>query len=443
MAESVGRLFSIIAVALLLPLRAPQAATLLYDDFVGSELDGSRWHIPTWRGDCDGTFVGRTQFRTTQNSPLPDVSDSNVRIRVDTYNPTGFSFYGTDLISNQEFSVGQGISIKVRAKMNAPAQGGTVGGMFLYHLYDTSDQNCASDALHDEIDFELLGNRPGEVETNIYSDEPLGAGHPASYAYASGSVTEYHIYEIRWFPHRVEWLVDGTTVREETSHVPAGPMALHLNMWVPDQNWPEAYCDCLQPTSNPSNNHVFTMSVDWVSVESAPYTAIEGDVATANGTPICAMVLANGQYMFSCDGTGAYNLSVPLDANGQITLFAFADGFAPFSVTVGPDGFPRTVEMRTAAPNSPRIAMAHAVACAGTSNWVHIAGTIESYGSQPLCAMVLANGQQMFSCDTSLGKYDLTVPADENGNITLFGFADGFQPYRETFVAPSCGDVSL
>ena len=57
-------------------------------------------------------------------------------------------------------------------------------------------------------------------------------------------------------------------------------------------------------------------------------------------TPICAMVLANGQYTFSCDGTGHYALPdpsrnngqalpPPLDNNGQFKLQVYADGFAP------------------------------------------------------------------------------------------------------------------
>ena len=46
-------------------------------------------------------------------------------------------------------------------------------------------------------------------------------------------------------------------------------------------------------------------------------------------TPLCAMVLANGQYMFSCDGTGGYALNIPLDNNGQFKLQVYADGFAP------------------------------------------------------------------------------------------------------------------
>ena len=48
-------------------------------------------------------------------------------------------------------------------------------------------------------------------------------------------------------------------------------------------------------------------------------------------TPLCALVLANGQYMFSCDGSGSYALRIPMDNNGQFKLQVYADGFAPWT----------------------------------------------------------------------------------------------------------------
>jgi hypothetical protein len=57
---------------------------------------------------------------------------------------------------------------------------------------------------------------------------------------------------------------------------------------------------------------------------------ISGSVLLQNSqTPICAMVLANGQHIFTCDGTGSYALNIPLDTNGQFKLQVYADGFAP------------------------------------------------------------------------------------------------------------------
>jgi hypothetical protein len=57
---------------------------------------------------------------------------------------------------------------------------------------------------------------------------------------------------------------------------------------------------------------------------------ISGRVFLQNSaTPVCALVLANGQFAFSCDGSGSYALNVPLNANGQFKLQVYADGFAP------------------------------------------------------------------------------------------------------------------
>jgi len=59
---------------------------------------------------------------------------------------------------------------------------------------------------------------------------------------------------------------------------------------------------------------------------------IAGKILLQDGqTPICAMALANGQYMFTCDGTGSYALNIPLDTNGQFKLQVYADGFAPIT----------------------------------------------------------------------------------------------------------------
>jgi len=143
---------------------------ILFDDFLGTIVNASNWHIPTWVSPTDGTYVGQTQFRCSQNASLPATSNSNAIIALDTYNPTGASFYGTDLISNQLFTLAQGLTITVRAKMDASIPAGIVGGIFLY-----APPASASDTLHDEIDFELLSSDPYNVHINIYGNEPLGA----------------------------------------------------------------------------------------------------------------------------------------------------------------------------------------------------------------------------------------------------------------------------
>ena len=262
------------------------AATLLYDNFGGDVVNSSNWHIPTWVSPADGTFVGRTQFRCTQKSPLPSANNSNAVITVESYNPTGFSFYGTELTSNQSFPLERGIHLTVRAKMNTSAPG-IVGGIFLYAL------RPGSTTLHDEIDFEILTNLSNGVQTNIYGNEPLGAGHPEFAYYPSGLITDYHIYEIKWQPNQVSWFIDGSLVRTETNHIPVGPMNVRLNLWVPDAEWNQAYSPNLQPTSSESSNQVFEMIVDDVDIQSI--TSEPG--ASCLMTPILHLLLNDSNRM--------------------------------------------------------------------------------------------------------------------------------------------------
>lgn len=255
--------FFCIAIGFLIisPTTAAQAETLLHDDFDGDIVSSSRWHIPTWVSPTDGTVVGLTQFRFAQKAALPTVNNGNAIIAVESYNPTAVSFYGTDLRSNQSFALGTGIHVTVRAKMDTTTPG-IVGGIFLYALKPGSTTD------HDEIDFELLTNLPHAAQTNIYSDEKLGTGNVQFVPYPSGSITDYHTYEIKWQPHQVSWLIDGHLVRTETARVPTGPMKFHLNVWVPDPGWPAAHDPNLKPATSAGSNQIFSMSVDSVHIRS-------------------------------------------------------------------------------------------------------------------------------------------------------------------------------
>ena len=65
----------------------------------------------------------------------------------------------------------------------------------------------------------------------------------------------------------------------------------------------------------------------------------------ATDTRVCALVLANGAYVFSCDDEGTYSLEFPLDANGQYKLQVYADGFAPAVQTFNEFDDPFNVRM--------------------------------------------------------------------------------------------------
>lgn len=151
-------------------------------------------------------------------------------------------------------------------------------------------------------------------------------------------------------------------------------------------------------------------------------------------TPLCALVLVNGQSIFSCNPSGPFELlDVPLDANGQLEAQIFAAGFAPFKQKVTPTGpnlmasFSQVNMTRVKDGRVLRVNETYAPTV--TEGFVTVQGTVNSDGA-PVCALVLANGKKMFTCNASLGTFSLDVPVDQQGNVTLMAFASGFQPYK-------------
>ncbi|MCP4352974.1 MAG: hypothetical protein GY795_46580 [Desulfobacterales bacterium] len=172
--------------------------------------------------------------------------------------------------------------------------------------------------------------------------------------------------------------------------------------------------------------------------EGPEWVEISGTVRNDEGVSLCTMVLANGQYTFSDSTTGEYDLRVPPDDNGEISILSFADGFAPYNYIMTPSEMPSEsvisfdITMLTPGDDEPEVTVTNEISTAETNpGWAKITGQISLENEIPLCAMVLANGQHMFTCDP-VGEYSLEVPADDNGQITIFGFADGFKPFKQT-----------
>ena len=154
---------------------------------------------------------------------------------------------------------------------------------------------------------------------------------------------------------------------------------------------------------------------------------VNGTVVSGN-TPLCALVLVNGQNQFSCGDDGSFDLQAPPDDDGLLTIQVFADGFAPFRETFSPAAATnRRVEMRRASGGRV-MNVASTFEDAGNGRAL-VSGTVSAGGGTPLCAFVLANGEQMFACDDSLGRFELNVPLDTADKVKLQVFAFGFNPY--------------
>jgi len=89
-------------------------------------------------------------------------------------------------------------------------------------------------------------------------------------------------------------------------------------------------------------------------------------------------------------------------------------------------------------PEGRSLSVVHSSRASTRAGWTVVNGTIDFNGT-PVCALMLANGQHMFSCNETLGRFSLEVPLDNSGNVTLFAFVSGFQPLKVVFPAPDDG----
>jgi hypothetical protein len=171
-----------------------------------------------------------------------------------------------------------------------------------------------------------------------------------------------------------------------------------------------------------------------ISTNVKPRVDLGGTIKTPDGTDICAMVLASGRYMFSCNPPGVFSLTGLLrETDGTVKRQIYAHGFFP-KIDVLPDSTNEAVVMsRSGVCPDYNVPYQAAFVPGSAGKEIYITGKVLLQNSEtPICAMVLANGQYMFSCDGT-GSYFLQIPMDNNGQFKLQVYADGFAPSIRTF----------
>ena len=183
------------------------------------------------------------------------------------------------------------------------------------------------------------------------------------------------------------------------------------------------------------------------SVKSAPINCpatvnLSGKVQTtfffpdggAEVVPVCAIVLASGEFMFSCDPIGPFSLNnLPREADGNVVRQIYADGFFPSVTTLAESGV-ETITMERAFDCKDYNPASNPLEVPASAGKVQtLSGRVLFQATDtPLCALVLANGQYMFSCGDE-GAYSLEFPLDGKGQYKLQVYADGFAPAVQTF----------
>ena len=160
-----------------------------------------------------------------------------------------------------------GISIETRMRFVDTPAAGLVGGFFTWG-YDVATN------IRDEIDVELLTNdlaaNRERLLTNVYNNAAINDPGDSAFAGLPGfDMTEWNTYEILWLPDRIQWLLNGTQLREQMITVANNPSEVRLNIWAPNDGFSAAYNSTLQPTDF-TGNQQYRLEIDYVQVTSVP-----------------------------------------------------------------------------------------------------------------------------------------------------------------------------
>ncbi|GJW30416.1 probable xyloglucan endotransglucosylase/hydrolase protein 28 [Tanacetum coccineum] len=138
---------------------------------------------------------------------------------------TGSGFVSQDLYLHGYFSA----SIKLPADYTA--------GVVVAFYMSNGD---IFEKIHDEIDFEFLGNIRGKewrIQTNIYGNGSTNVGREERYGLWFDPTDDYHQYSILWTHTHIIFYVDDVAIREMKrtesmgADFPSKPMTLYATIW--------------------------------------------------------------------------------------------------------------------------------------------------------------------------------------------------------------------
>ncbi|KAG0263045.1 hypothetical protein DFQ27_001977 [Actinomortierella ambigua] len=133
----------------------------------------------------------------------------------------------------------------------------------------------------DEIDYEIVGKDPLDVQTNYYYR--VQPGRPVDYTRSDSLYQEtdtsadYHDYKIEWTPTEMKWSIDGKFDKEHSRNVtkaeaggsfPDTPMRVAFGLWDGGSFPNEGTSDWAGKNTSyaPNNEREYIMSVEWVKI---------------------------------------------------------------------------------------------------------------------------------------------------------------------------------
>lgn len=194
------------------------------DDFSTGKLDTNRWiasdgKAPGSKGLLEGTF---------SLSNL-DFSQGMLRLTV-TQNTDGQKFLssGAEIHTKDVFGYGT-YEFVVRVASTSPTPDGPgkpVSGSVsaVFNFVNNSET---------EIDFEFIGNDPGNMHLTHYK----GIGITQTEKHPKALADGFHALGFVWHPGHIEFYIDGKFISEQVKNVPTTPAHIVINHWGTDQAW--------------------------------------------------------------------------------------------------------------------------------------------------------------------------------------------------------------
>ncbi|KAI9142591.1 concanavalin A-like lectin/glucanase domain-containing protein [Paraphysoderma sedebokerense] len=199
-----------------------------------------------------------------------EVKDGNLVLTL-KYNEGQKRGHGATIVTTRWLQYG---TVSARIKTSA--------GMGVVNSFIT--KTVVSDTEGDEIDFEMIGAKPWEVQTNFYTNGELDytRGNKTDMRTLNNGAfdasSDYHIYTINWTPTETTWAVDGKVIRTlskaTSDKFPTANQRVWFSIWDGGCNQPQgtvdwaggktAWCDNAAERSK-----TYQLFVDWLEIKCA------------------------------------------------------------------------------------------------------------------------------------------------------------------------------
>ena len=108
-------------------------------------------------------------------------------------------------------------------RMKAAKGAGLVAGSFFTYAGVSGQKS------HNEIDFEVLGKDPTQVQLNYYYAGNGSHEHMVDLGFDASK--GFHNYGFHWTKNSIEWFIDGRQVYKATENIPQKPCKIMANIW--------------------------------------------------------------------------------------------------------------------------------------------------------------------------------------------------------------------